>query len=108
MMANRERCSFENFLITRPSLTELTEHVVLGTKWHRVGVMLELNKKDLDGIRREQMGDCKQCTVEMFDLWLNTKRHASRDKILKVLESRTIGEQTFASEYNKSLKEDCK
>ena len=96
--------SFDKFLKITPSLSELTEHVVLGTNWDKFGAMLGLNKKQLDEIAK-QTGDC---TIQMFGLWLAANPDASRSKILQVLKKPVVGENTVAFKYEKSLKKDCK
>ena len=38
------------FLNGKPYLDESCEHIILGTKWYKFGILLELNNTKLDSI----------------------------------------------------------
>lgn len=94
---------FDDLLKKRPSLSELTEHVDVGTKWYQVGVQLDLDTKKLDGIAEMSKSDDFKMT-KMYDLWLRTSTQSSRSIILEVLRRKSIKETQVALEYEKVLR----
>ena len=100
-------CCFDSFLSSTPHLRELTEYVEVGTNWNLLGVLLGLDKKDLDGIE-QQPGSCAQKAMTMFDLWLKATPTASRREILEALEKRPLSQNTVAEKYTNHLKDLCK
>ena len=44
--------TFEEILVEKPTLDELSEHIRIGAKWYQLGVLLKLNDDTLDDIHR--------------------------------------------------------
>ena len=94
--------SFEMLLQEKPTLDELCEHIVIGTKWYQLGIQLKLDVTQLDVIDKET-SDVTQKTSKMFQLWLSTNPLATRRHVLEALRKRVIGEGNIANEYEKIL-----
>ena len=90
------------FLNEKPTLTELFKHVSISTKWYQFGVVLEINSAKLNCIDKDCQGtDMK--ALKMFELWLSSNPSASRKQIIETLKTESIGENTVAEEYLKTL-----
>ena len=98
--------SLDQVLSERPSLDELCEHVRLGNKWYKFGVLLKLDTRELDVIE-ELNNDVDYKALKMFQLWLNTTPDAIRKHVLNTLRKDVIGEMIVAEKYEKELKEHC-
>ena len=96
-MATRDH-SFEKSLQEKPTLDELCEHIRIGDKWYQFGILLKLDSKKLNDIYR-QPDNSTYKTFKMFELWLNTKPHATRRQIIDVLKKEVIEENTIAHKY---------
>ena len=96
-MATRN-LSFEEILEEKPTLDELCEHIRIGDKWYQFGILLKLDSKKLNDIHRRP-DDSTYNTLKMFELWLNTKPHATRRQIIDALRKEVIEENTIAHEY---------
>ena len=94
--------SFEMLLQKKPTLDELCEHIVIGTKWYQLGIQLKLDVTQLDVIDKET-SDVTRKTSKMFQLWLSTSPLATRRHVLEALRKRVIGEGNIANEYEKIL-----
>ena len=94
--------TFEEILEEKPTLDELCEHIMIGTKWYQLGIQLKLDVTQLDVIN-EQNSDVTQKTSKMFQLWLSTNPLATRRHVLEALRKRVIGENNVANEYEKIL-----
>ena len=94
--------SFEMLLQEKPTLDELCEHIVIGTKWYQLGIQLKLGVTQLDVIDKET-SDVTQKTAKMFQLWLSTNPLATRRHVLEALRKRVIEENNVANEYEKIL-----
>ena len=100
-MATRDH-SFESFLGESPSLDELYEHVKLGTKWYKFGVLLKLDSKKLNAIE-ELNKDVDYKALKMFELWLDASTNATRRQVLETLRKNSIREVAVAEKYEKIL-----
>ena len=96
-MTTRNR-SFEKLLEEKPTLDELCEHIRIGDKWYQFGILLKLDSKKLNDIHRRP-DDSTYNTLKMFELWLNTKPHATRRQIIDALRKEVIKENTIAHDY---------
>ena len=95
--------SFEMLLQEKPTLDELCEHIVIGTKWYQLRIQFKLDvTHQLDVIDKEN-SDVTQKTAKMFQLWLSTNPLATRRHVLEALRKRVIGEDNVANEYEKIL-----
>ena len=94
--------SFEMLLQEKPTLDELCEHNVIGTKWYQLGIQLKLDVTQLDVIDKET-SDVTRKISKMFQLWLSTNPLATRRQVLEALRKRVIGEGNVANEYEKIL-----
>ena len=94
--------SFEMLLQEKPTLDELCEHIVIGTKWYQLGIQLKLDVIQLNVID-EQNRDVTYKTANMFQLWLSTNPLATRRHILESLRKKVVGENNVANEYEKIL-----
>ena len=81
-----------------PTLTELCEHIRIGSKWHQLGIQLELDPKKLDDIQTSSE-DSTYKTTKMFELWLDTNPHGIRRQVLDALRKDVIEEFTIAHKY---------
>ena len=95
--------SFEKILGEKPALDELCEHIQIGGKWYQFGILLKLDSKKLDDIRR-QPDDSTYKTLKMFELWLNTNPNATRRQVLETLKKKVIEENSVAHEYEQTLR----
>ena len=95
--------SFEKILEEKPALDELCEHIHIGSKWYQFGILLKLDSKKLDDIRR-QPDDSTYKTLKMFELWLDTNPNATRRQVIDTLKKKIIEENTVAHEYEQILK----
>ena len=94
--------SFESILEAKPTLHELCEHVRIGTKWHLLGVLLQLDVKRLDAIS-EMNNDIENKAMKMFQLWLDINNSATRREVINTLKKEAIGEVNVAENYMKVL-----
>ena len=94
--------SFEEILEEKPSLDELCEHIHIGGKWYQFGILLKLDSKKLDDIRR-QPDDSTYKTLKMFELWLDTNPDATRRQVIDTLKKEVIEENTVAHKYEQLL-----
>ena len=101
-MAERN-ISFEEILKEKPALDELCEHIHIGGKWYQFGILLKLDSKKLDDIRR-QPDDFTYKTLKMFELWLDTNPDATRRQVIDTLKKEVIEENTVAHKYEQLLK----
>ena len=101
-MAERN-ISFEERLKEKPALDELCEHIHIGGKWYQFGILLKLDSKKLDDIRR-QPDDFTYKTLKMFELWLDTSPDATRRQVIDILKKEVIEENTVAHKYEQLLK----
>ena len=101
-MAERN-LSFEEILEEKPTLDELCEHIHIGGKWYQFGILLKLDSKKLDDIRR-QPDDSTYKTLKMFELWLDTNPNATRRQVIDTLKKEVMEENTIAHKYEQSLK----
>ena len=90
---------FEKILNDKPSLAELCEHVPVSPKWYQMGVQLELDPRKLNGIEKLQGADVIDKMTKMYELWLNSKPHATRREIVETLKKKSIEEITLAEQY---------
>ena len=95
--------SFEVILYEKPTLDELCEHIHIGGKWYQFGILLKLDSKKLDHIRR-QPDDSTYKTLKMFELWLDTNPNATRRQVIDTLKKEVIEKNTIARKYEQSLK----
>ena len=98
--------SFQKILEEKPALDELCEHIHIGSKWYQFGILLKLDSKKLDDIRR-QPDDSTYKTLKMFELWLDTNPNATRRQVLDTLKKKIIEENTIAHEYELVLLRKC-
>ena len=82
----------------KPTLDELLTHVDVGTDWLRLGVLLELDMKDLTAIEHERL-TIDQRLQHMYALWLKTSPNATRGQLIKALG--VIRANTLADKYKK-------
>ena len=93
---------FDAFLSGKPTLSELFKHVNISTKWYQFGVLLEINSDKLNCIDKDyQESDLK--ALKVFELWLSTNPSATRKQIIDTLKTESIGENTVAEKYQKTL-----
>ena len=86
--------TFENKLEKKPNLAELIQHVRVGSKWHLLGVLLELDEVELNDIRRMTEGsDFK--ALKMFQLWLKTNPNATRRQVIDALKKEPVKEMNY-------------
>ena len=96
---------FDDFLNDEPTLSELCEHVTLGTDWYVFGVLLKLDSTKLDAIKAMNEENPYFKATKMFKLWLDTNPNPTRKEILETLEKPAIGKNAVAKEYKKVIKE---
>ena len=89
---------YRSVIEEKPTLNELLTHVDVGTDWLRLGVLLELDMKDLTAIEQERhtIDQRLQC---MYDLWLKTNPNAIRGQLMKALG--IMRANTLADKYKK-------
>ena len=92
----------ENKLEEKPNLAELIQHVRVGSKWHLLGVLLEL-----DGIKLNDISEMREGSdfkaLKMFQLWLETNPNATRRQVIDALKKEPVKEMTVADNYEKIL-----
>ena len=94
---------FDKILEEKPTLDELCEHIRIGSKWYQLGILLKLDSKKLDDIRR-QPDDSTYKTLKTFELWLDTNPHVTRKQVLNALRKEVIEENTIAHKYEQELR----
>ena len=92
------------FLNGKPTLTELTKYVRLGSDWHLFGTQLGLDSADLNGINLLQNENIHHRTMKMFQLWLDRNPYPTRQKILDTLRLEVIGLNRIAKDYEDALR----
>ena len=95
--------NFDDFLNDKPTLSELCEHVILGTDWYVFGVLLELDSTKLDAIRLTNEDSLLFKTTKMFELWLDTNPYPTRKQIIDTLEKDAIGKNGVAKKYKEVI-----
>ena len=83
----------------KPTIEELLTHVDVGTDWLRLGVLLELDIKDLTAIEQERPRTIDEKLQHMYALWLMTSPNATRGQLIKALGA--IRANTLADKYKK-------
>lgn len=97
-------CDYEdmNWMDNRPVL-----HTVCGivriTRWHQLGLQLEVDSQRLEEIRMDTTR-IEEKRTEMFKLWLDTQPTATHRQLLTALRLKSVGEDTVAEEYRKRVK----
>lgn len=99
-MASNKDVSYESFLNEKPPLDELIKYIDINNEWLLVGLMLKLDKKDLDKLPSGNEFSRAQAIIE---LWLNTTG-ASRRQLLKDLRE-SSDTSSVAKEYERHLVE---
>ena len=97
----------ESLLDSRPSLSELTTHVNLVSKWYEIGTRLDLDSDKLEAIHSSP-DSASYKTIHMYKLWLDSDPHATWRQLIKVLEDmkpkkghiRSTGKYNNISEAN--------
>ena len=92
----------------KPTLKELSRHIILGPKWHIFGTQLGLDSASLDGIRVSNNEDVHDRTERMFELWLKKDSSPTRQKILDTLRLKVIGLNSIAKDYEDAIKSGSK
>ena len=87
----------------KPTLKELSRHIILGPKWHIFGTQLELDSASLDGIQALSNDDVHYRTTRMFELWLDRNPYPTRQQILDTLRLEVIGLNRIAKDYEDAL-----
>ena len=96
--------TFDVILSGKPTLDELCEHVTIGSKWYKFGVLLKLDTRGLDHIEDKNFNSNTKA-LKMLELWLDTNPKAMRKEIIDVLKKLVIGENDIAEQYLMALKE---
>ena len=95
----------EDKLNDKPPLSELCEHVMLGTMWYMFGVLLKLDTAKLDDIE-DLYEDVHLQGIKMFQLWLETNPNATRMQVIFTLKSNSISNVRMSYDYIEII--DCK
>ena len=85
----------------KPELPVLITHART-TKWYTLGVVLRLDTKRLDAIRREYQG-VDERLLKMYDLWLDANPNATYKDVIKALESEPLQEMVNAAKLGNYL-----
>lgn len=107
-MASNKDVSYESFLNEKPPLDELIKYIDINNEWLLVGLMLKLDKKDLDKLPSGNIdsvygGNEFSRAQAIIELWLNTTG-ASRRQLLKDLRE-SSDTSSVAKEYERHLVE---
>ena len=93
----------------KPTLKELSQHIILGPEWYIFGTQLGLDSASLDGIQTSSNDDVHYRTARMFKLWLNKEDpHPTRQQILDTLRLEIIGLNRIANDYEDALRNGSK
>ena len=103
-MATAEDNSFDEILNGKPTLAELCKHVPISTNWYIMGTQLELDVKKLNEIE-DLFKPAPYKVSKMYELWLDTKPHATRKQVLDTLKMEAVGQMCLALQYEKKLKD---
>ena len=87
----------------KPTLQELSRHIILGPKWYNFGTQLGIPSKSLDGIRISNNDDVDYRTTRMFELWLDSNPYPTRQQILDTLRLDIIGLNRIAKTYEDAM-----
>ena len=87
----------------KPTLKELSQHIILGPNWYIFGTQLRLDPESLDGIQTSSNDDVRYRTTRMFKLWLNKDPCPTRKQILDTLRLEVIGLNRIANDYEDAL-----
>ena len=94
---------FDNFLNDKPTLSELCEHVILGTDWYVFGVLLDLDNTKLNAIKEMNEESPYFRATKMFELWLDTNPNPTRKEILETLPKAPVRKNAVAKEYKEVI-----
>ena len=92
----------------KPTLKELSRHIILGPNWYMFGTQLGLDSASLDGILVSNNEDVHYRTTKMFKLWLDSNPCPTRQKILDTLRLKVIGLNSIAKDYEDVIKSGSK
>ena len=92
----------------KPTVKELSRHIILGPDWYMFGTQLGLDHSSLESIRKSIDDDDRYRTTKMFKLWLNKDRSPTRQKILDTLRLKVIGLNSIANDYEDAIKSGSK
>lgn len=98
---------FQSFLNSRPSISELTKQVLIGTNWKTLGTVLEVDFRDLDSISEKTAWTEVEKATKMFQVWLSSDVSASRRKVLDALKEDALKQNKIAADYKKHLNDLC-
>ena len=87
----------------KPTLKELSRHIILGPKWYIFGTQLELDPVSLDGIQVSSNDDVHHRTTKMFELWLDSNPYPTRQQIVDTLRLKVIGLSRIANDYEDAM-----
>ena len=92
----------------KPTLKELSRHIILGPKWHIFGTQLGLDSASLDGIQVSNNEDVHDRTKRMFQLWLDSNPCPTRQQIVDTLRLEVIGLNRIANDYEDAMESGSK
>ena len=87
----------------KPTLQELSRHIILGPDWYIFGTQLGLDSASLKGIRESSNDNVHHRTTKMFELWLDSNPYPTRQQILDTLRLKIIGLNRIANDYEDAL-----
>ena len=92
----------------KPTVKELSQHIILGPDWYVFGTQLGLDSRSLKGIQASSNDDPNYRTTKMFELWLDKDPCPTRQNILNTLRLEVIGLKSIANDYEDALMNDSK
>lgn len=87
-----------------PKLSELCRDVQIGPYWYTLGIQLDLDENDLNGIKYSNDYTAAKTSM-MFGLWLNTNPGGTRKDVVEALKA--INKCDAANNYIKAITREC-
>ena len=95
-----------DYLSNPPKLSDFIENVAteIPAKWRQVGIMLGLKSNKLDGIGARCRESQQECYEAIFQKWENGQEQPSWQRIIEVLQTKTVNANSLAKELSKRLR----
>ena len=76
----------------------------LRSKWHTIGICLDVSPGDLKAIAQEHSKDCDRCLSDVLDNWGRRKSNITWEHVIKMLISPNIKDVRLAKEIKQEFK----
>ena len=69
-----------------PTIDKILSETREVTKWHSLGIQLEITPEDLNQIESNHSGDTERCKAEVVDFWLRNTQERTWDRLAQAVD----------------------